>query len=141
MTVPQTKELEVWNWYGVALVPVASMARLAYVDVAWVIVTPAVAVVRVAEIAVSSPQPAFLSGTLSLMHSSRLTTPLLLRFAASLIVRPLVWMFEVPVMQKFCDVVPPDVAMTETVAGEPLVQLRSVSAALAVYVPAGTRME
>ena len=32
-------------------------------------------------------------------------------------------------MQKFCVVVPPLVAMTETVAGEPVVQLRSASAA------------
>src|SRR5882672_2397494 len=139
MTVPQTKELEVWNWNGVAFDALASMARLAYVELFWVIVTPAVPVDSVAEMTDSLAQPLFLSGTVSLMHSSRLTTPLLLPFVASSMVRPLVCRFDAPDMQKFWFVVEPEVAMTETVAGVPLVQFRSESAALAEYVPAGTR--
>ena len=66
--------------------------------------------------------------------------PLLLPFDASSMVTPFVCRFDAPDMQKFWVVVAPDVAMTETVAGEPEVQLRSESAALAVYVPAGTWM-
>ena len=51
ITVPQTKELDVWNWNGVALLPLASMTRLGYAELLCVIVTPGVDVVSVAEMA------------------------------------------------------------------------------------------
>src|SRR5258708_2259706 len=119
MVVPQTNVFDVWILNGVVLLLLASMTRSGYDEIPWVIVTPAVAVVSVEEMADSFAQPLFLSATLRLMHSFLLMMPLLLPFVASSMVTALNWMFEAPVMQKFCDVLPFAGTVTSTVAGEP----------------------
>src|SRR5439155_8182475 len=100
--------------------------------------TPVVEVVKVAAMADSLAQPLFLTVTFRLTHSFLLMTPLLLPLTESSTASALNWRFELPVMQKPCVAVPPLATVTPTVAGEPIEQLRSESAALAVYVPAGT---
>ena len=115
--------------------------RAGYADEPCVTVTPAVEVVSVAVIADSLLHPLFFNGTLIITHSLALTIPLLFPSIESLTVTPLTWRFDAPVMQKFCVVVDPPVATTETVAGDDVEQLRSASEALAVYVPAGTEIE
>src|SRR5438045_3596192 len=56
IVVPQTNELEVWKRNAVAFAPLASIARLEYVELFCVTVTPLVDVDSVAEMPVSLPQ-------------------------------------------------------------------------------------
>src|SRR5436309_15165053 len=106
------------------------MARFGYAEADCVTVTPGVDVESVAETDVSLAQPLFLSGSVSFTHSLRLMTPLLLPLVASSMAKPFVCRFDDPDMQKFCVVVAPGVAMTETVAGGGDVQLRAEAAGL-----------
>ena len=98
---------------------------------AWTIVTPAVPVVSVPEMAVSVPQPLFLTARLTLAHSLLLITPLAFPDESST-VSPFASSFEAPDMQKFWLAVPPLVGLTDAEEGEALVQLRSGSVAEAV---------
>ena len=132
MLVPQTKLLDVEIWKGTEFVPLASIAIFGYVALPCVTVTPAVEVVSVAEMADSVAQPLFLTPRLRLMHSFLLITPLLLPEVASSMVTPFDWRFDVPVMQKFCAAEPLPGTVTEAEEGVLLVQLRAVSAAVAV---------
>src|ERR1041385_835864 len=108
------------------------MARLGYVALPCVMVTPVVDVVSVALMALSFAQPLFLTAMLRLTHSFLLMTPLLLPLGESSIVTPFDCRFELPLMQKFWLTVPPAVGDTLTVAGDADVQLRSESVAVAV---------
>src|SRR5690349_3258209 len=96
-------------------------------------VTPAVEVVRVAEIPVSVAQPLFFTPMLRLTHSFLLTTPLPLppEFVSSM-VKPFPCRFDVPAMQKFCAAVPPPGIVTEADAGVEVAQFRAASAGVAV---------
>src|SRR6476660_6267425 len=82
-----------------------------YADSAWLIVTPGVAVVSVAEMFESARQPSLLMPIVSLMHSSLLTTPLELPRLSSTVTVPRS-SFALPVMQKFAVAVPPLATLT-----------------------------
>jgi hypothetical protein len=83
--------------------------------------------------AVSVPQPSFLTGIFRLTHSLRLTMPLPLPpEVVSLTATALASSLEAPVMQKSCVTVPPLMGLTDAETGVAVVQLRSESAALAV---------
>src|SRR6266498_229414 len=103
------------------------MTRSGYAELPCVMVTPAVDVVSVEEMADSFAQPLFLSVTLRFTHSFLLTMPLLFPATVSSMTLAVTWRFEAPVMQKFCDDEPPAGMVTSTAAGEPLEQARSAS--------------
>ena len=131
MFVPQAKLFATEILNGVEFSPLPSISMSGYAALPSTIVTPAVVVVSVAEIAVSMAQPLFLTPTFSRTHSFLFTMPLLLPSESS-IVTPVDSSFEVPVMMKFCVTVPPLPGLTLAEAGEALVQLRAASAADAV---------
>src|SRR4029453_9990257 len=105
-----------------------------------VTVTPGVVVVSVAEICRSVAHPLFLRATLRLTHSLLLMTPLWLPEESSM-VKPFDSRFEPPLIEKFWVTVPPLVTTMFAEAGDAVVQFRSGYAAVAMYVPGGTKIE
>src|SRR5512133_4266031 len=88
----------------------------------------------------STAHPLFLRATFRFAHSLVLITALWLP-AESSIVKPFDSRFEPPDIEKFWVTVPPLVTTTFADSGDAVVQFRSGSAALAVYVPGGTSIE
>ena len=113
------------------MVALWSMSRSGYDTAPWTIVTPGVDVVSVAEMAVSTLHPLFLTLRFTLAHSLLLITPFPFPDASST-ASPIASSFDAPDMQKFWLAVPPLVGLTDAESGEALVQLRSGSVAEAV---------
>src|SRR4029077_4495408 len=102
------------------------MSRSGYDTAPWTIVTPGVDVVSVAEIAVSTPHPLFLTRRFTLAHSLLLITPFAFPDESST-ASPFPSSFELPDTQKFWLAVPPLAGFTEAGDGAGVVQTRVVS--------------